>query len=215
MPKAGFYAIKRGRQPGIYSTWYEFKELREANNECKAQVDGFPRAEYKRFGNLKDAENFIGVAYIETSLTLTAQTYEDSPSPSSAPSTPSRHPIPSSSAIGVPIPSSASRFNPYTPAVAVSKVKTKVETASTDRRPADEWITAYTDGACRGNGAAGAVAGVGVWYGDNDPRNVSERCPGAQTNNRAELIAIIRCLEMDLEPTQQLLIKSDSKYAMD
>ena len=45
----------------------------------------------------------------------------------------------------------------------------------------------YTDGACRGNGTPHARAGYGVYYGPNDPRNISERLSGAQTNNRAEL----------------------------
>jgi ribonuclease HI len=30
----------------------------------------------------------------------------------------------------------------------------------------------YTDGACKGNGKAGSVAGIGVWWGRNDPRLV-------------------------------------------
>jgi ribonuclease HI len=28
----------------------------------------------------------------------------------------------------------------------------------------------YTDGSSRGNGSASAIAGVGVWFGDHDPR---------------------------------------------
>lgn len=52
------------------------------------------------------------------------------------------------------------------------------------------WLVVYTDGACKGNGRQGAIAGVGVWWGHNDPRNIAERCPGSQTNNRAELIVI-------------------------
>ncbi|KAG9053858.1 hypothetical protein FS842_006941 [Serendipita sp. 407] len=89
----------------------------------------------------------------------------------------------------------------------------------------------YTDGACRGNGKAGAVAGIGVWWGSDDPRNLSERCPGAQTNNRAELIAIVRTLETTpLEPNagtthplnelphderrRKLVIRTDSQYSI-
>ncbi|KAG8894266.1 hypothetical protein FRC01_013062, partial [Tulasnella sp. 417] len=201
MPKAGFYAVRKGRQPGVYSTW----------DECKAQVEGFHKAEFKRFSNLKDAETFIGVAYIETSLTNSAQTYEDSPSPSSESSASSRPSTSASVAAGSS--TSAARFKPYP--TTVNKGKAKAEESAATPAGRDDWTIAYTDGACRANGTAAAVAGVGVWYGDNDPRNVSERCPGAQTNNRAELIAIIRCLEADLDPNQNLLIKSDSKYAMD
>ncbi len=46
----------------------------------------------------------------------------------------------------------------------------------------------YTDGACQSNGKAEAKAGVGVFVGVDDPRNISlplEKTP--HTNNRAEL----------------------------
>lgn len=33
--------------------------------------------------------------------------------------------------------------------------------------------TVYCDGACRGNGQPGSVAGIGVWWGHGDPRYVS------------------------------------------
>lgn len=33
-----------------------------------------------------------------------------------------------------------------------------------------EWDVVYSDGACKGNGQNGAVAGVGVWWGPRDPR---------------------------------------------
>jgi ribonuclease HI len=33
-----------------------------------------------------------------------------------------------------------------------------------------QWMVVYSDGACKGNGQAGAVAGVGVFWGPNDPR---------------------------------------------
>lgn len=34
------------------------------------------------------------------------------------------------------------------------------------------WSVVYSDGACKGNGKSGSVAGVGVWWGPNDPRFV-------------------------------------------
>ncbi|TDL21482.1 hypothetical protein BD410DRAFT_815295 [Rickenella mellea] len=72
----------------------------------------------------------------------------------------------------------------------------------------------YTDGSCKGNGKITAVAGIGVWWGENDTRNISERCPGDQTNNRAELIAIIRALESTPHSKRSLVIKTDSQYAI-
>ncbi|KAI0337718.1 ribonuclease H-like protein [Trametopsis cervina] len=72
----------------------------------------------------------------------------------------------------------------------------------------------YCDGACRGNGKQVSIAGVGVYWGLGDPRNIAERCPGVQTNNRAELIAIIRVLETDPVDYTPLIIRTDSKYCI-
>ncbi|KAF8215785.1 ribonuclease H-like domain-containing protein [Mycena galopus ATCC 62051] len=76
------------------------------------------------------------------------------------------------------------------------------------------WDVVYSDGACKGNGQPGSVAGVGVWWGEGDPRNIAERCPGDQTNNRAELIAILRVLETTPPSKTPLLIKTDSTYSI-
>lgn len=76
------------------------------------------------------------------------------------------------------------------------------------------WDVVYSDGACKGNGKVGSYAGVGVWWGENDPRNIAERCPGDQTNNRAELIAIVRVLETTPKSKKPLLIKTDSQYSI-
>ena len=44
----------------------------------------------------------------------------------------------------------------------------------------------YTDGACSNNGQRGAKAGLGVYFGTDDPRNCAQRIEGKQTNNTAE-----------------------------
>ena len=55
-------------------------------------------------------------------------------------------------------------------------------------------INVYTDGACVDNGKPYARAGYGVYFGKNDSRNVSESYKGLQTNNVAELLAIIKAM---------------------
>ena len=45
-----FYAVKKGKIPGIYYSW----------DECKKMVDGFPGAVYKSFKTLEEAEAFVG-----------------------------------------------------------------------------------------------------------------------------------------------------------
>lgn len=47
--KNKYYAVRKGKTPGIYFTW----------DDCKKQVTGFKGAEYKKFENLSDAETFI------------------------------------------------------------------------------------------------------------------------------------------------------------
>ncbi len=44
-----FYAVKKGRKPGIYMSW----------DACKAQVMGFPNARYKGFKTKAEAEAFL------------------------------------------------------------------------------------------------------------------------------------------------------------
>eukprot|EP00794_Sanderia_malayensis_P009449 gene9449-10438_t len=54
----------------------------------------------------------------------------------------------------------------------------------------------YADGACLNNGiGTKARAGIGVFWGVGDHRNVSERLTGPQTSERAELNAVIKALE--------------------
>lgn len=44
-----YYAVKKGRTPGIYMTW----------DDCRKMVDGFPDAKYKSFKTLEEAKEFI------------------------------------------------------------------------------------------------------------------------------------------------------------
>lgn len=56
MSKQLFYAVQKGRVPGVYRTW----------DECKAQVDGFPNAKYKKFVQEKEAQDFVKGNIVET-----------------------------------------------------------------------------------------------------------------------------------------------------
>lgn len=44
-----YYAVRKGRQPGIYRTW----------PETQKQVSGYPQAQYKSFTSEKDAQGFM------------------------------------------------------------------------------------------------------------------------------------------------------------
>ncbi len=45
-----FYAVKKGKTPGIYESWAE----------CKVQIDGFSGAIYKGFTSREEAESYVG-----------------------------------------------------------------------------------------------------------------------------------------------------------
>lgn len=44
-----YYAVKKGRTPGVYRTW----------EDAKKQVDGFSGAEYKSFEKITDATEYL------------------------------------------------------------------------------------------------------------------------------------------------------------
>jgi ribonuclease HI len=79
----------------------------------------------------------------------------------------------------------------------------------------DEYV--YTDGACSNNGKKNAVAGIGIFFGVDDLRNISKKIQGKQTNNTAELTAIIETysiIEKDVLNGKQIAIVTDSEYAI-
>ena len=151
-----YYAVYRGRQPGVYATW----------EQCQAQVKGFSGAQYKKFGTLSDAENYVQTgSFTEIS------------------------------------PGGITTVNPPSSPLTLTD---------------SDLIHIYTDGSCLGNGTPQARAGYGVWFGPDDPRNVSCRLSGRQTNNRAELTAILtatRILTDQLQSGRSVVIHTDSEYS--
>ena len=78
-------------------------------------------------------------------------------------------------------------------------------------------ILVFTDGSCSNNGFSNAKAGIGIYFLEDDPRNVSKRIDGKQTNNTAELSAIIEVFKIcskDIEDGKKIIIHSDSTYSI-
>jgi hypothetical protein len=50
---ASFYAVRNGRTPGVYHNW-------NGSGGCLEQIKGFRGAAYREFGNLVDAETYLG-----------------------------------------------------------------------------------------------------------------------------------------------------------
>lgn len=59
-----FYVVRKGREVGIFSTW----------DECREQVDGFKKSEYRSFDELKDAENYLENGFISPDSVLKVST---------------------------------------------------------------------------------------------------------------------------------------------
>jgi len=60
-----YYAVRHGRNPGIYQSWYDSPNIRYSSKislqrqECEQQVKRFKGARYKKFTCRSDAEAFI------------------------------------------------------------------------------------------------------------------------------------------------------------
>ena len=75
----------------------------------------------------------------------------------------------------------------------------------------------YTDGSCSNNGYKDAAAGIGIYFGYQDSRNVSQRIEGKQTNNVAELGSILHLytiIKDDIVSGKHIGIVTDSIYAI-
>ena len=78
-------------------------------------------------------------------------------------------------------------------------------------------IYIYTDGSCINNGQYNAIAGIGIYFGDDDPHNISEGIEGSQTNNIAELKAIDKAIDIMadyINTDKEIVIYTDSVYAI-
>ncbi|CAH8494753.1 unnamed protein product, partial [Schistosoma turkestanicum] len=73
-------------------------------------------------------------------------------------------------------------------------------------------VMVYTDGSCKG-ALDDRHAGYGVYWGPSHPWNVSERLEGEQTNNRAEIEAVICAIKQaHIGGITHLGIVTDSKF---
>ncbi|XP_033644840.1 ribonuclease H1-like [Asterias rubens] len=237
MPKFGHYAVRSGRNVGVFESW----------DECKSNVDGFQGARYKKFGTAQEAWDFVnasddpnpyfqkghqsqGGKYHKNYSAPSSSNYsKKSVAASYAPASIGYEPqqikyIPQSSY-------STKRKHDLEPEYASSSFtyqSKKIRSSSTCSSSSSSRSSSssspplgigravvYTDGSCESNGRRGARAGVGVYWGDNHHYNTSERLEGRQTNQRAEITAAIRALETaKARDIKELTLYTDSKYTM-
>jgi ribonuclease HI len=90
-------------------------------------------------------------------------------------------------------------------------------------------ISIFTDGSCTKNGSKNGIGGIGVYFGSDDPRNVSknldtfysdyfpDEARTKATNNKAELSAILCALALvqdSLNLGEKIVIYTDSMYSI-
>ncbi|XP_041044401.1 ribonuclease H1 [Carcharodon carcharias] len=194
MKKRFYYAVRAGRKPGVYANW----------DECKEQVDKFPCASFKKFATEEDAWSFVGTV----------------PSNSQAASTECSDQSKSADKELKPENSSGEKHSlspdaddkPFVKHFKSEKSFSDLEHKFTYMGDA---VAVYTDGCCSSNGRKGAQAGIGVYWGPAHSLNLSERLPGRQTNQRAEIIAACRAIEQAKELNiEKLVVFTDSMFTI-
>ncbi|WFD22143.1 ribonuclease H [Malassezia equina] len=191
------YAVHIGRQPGVYDSW----------DECKKQVDRYPGARFRSFTQREEAEKFVlGVIMTEDRTPDPTIPVPQKRWPSSPPAPPAKRVKPTTvtrrKRTALPM--------HYDPELEASMNAWEAEH---NKDPLD----VYTDGSSLGNGTGSSTAGYGVYWADERYHHLNQACRLAgpvQTNNRAELTAILVALRMHPDPSVPLRIWTDSQYAI-
>lgn len=181
-----FYAVAVGRQPGVYTDW----------DVASVAITGWKAPKYKKFPTREEAIEFIRAhGNQEAQEWLLSEGAEP-------------------------------------PSKKAKKTKAPGEPGSDIAGDEPGVLRIFTDGSSLANGRAGATAGVAYFLAramsgkymempnillcaHSLIRNVSERLEGeTQTNQRAELTAVIRALELSKDDPK-IRIFTDSKYTID
>jgi ribonuclease HI len=138
--KDAFYAVRVGRQPGIYKSWVE----------CLEQIKHFSNQQFKKFSTRREAEDFI---------------------------------------------------------------KNDTINVDYDNIYDETVLNVYTDGASFHNGRPDCKASYGVYFGENDKRNESGLIEEKASNNRGELMGLLRAIEL-INDGEEAVIHTDSMYGL-
>ncbi|KAI5285618.1 hypothetical protein KEM54_000426 [Ascosphaera aggregata] len=234
LTKAKYYAVQQGKVPGVYTSWTEARE----------QVLDYPEPKYRKFNSFDEAEEFVKLneAYIPPSgeCDLTDEVPVASISGQAAsPVAYQFQTCQNNNTVEIVTPAFTLRVTPHVeaPSVGGSAVAADrvLNRAAATPKPAEQVadkssytlpdqrviagsrkkeVPVSTDGACSGNGKVSGRAGIGVYFGPGDLRNIAEPLPGSrQTSARAELAAIARALEL-VRRDSNVAVFSDSKYAV-
>jgi len=168
-----YYAVANGHRPGIYTDW----------PSAQRQITGWQKPKHKSFSTYAEAEAYIKQA--QAAAPQSATTADEGPAakrPKQRDTTPTINGMSVLDTTSLPgtTPLAADAEDGFDNRIVLDahtgklRWKTAAELAQTRAAARidnvrDE-VAVYTDGACRANGRRGAVAGVGVFFGANDPR---------------------------------------------
>ncbi|XP_061282701.1 ribonuclease H1 isoform X3 [Bos javanicus] len=192
---AMFYAVRRGRKAGVFLTW----------DECRAQVDRFPAARFKKFATEEEAWAFVrrSESPSDSEDCLSGQKTKHVEEPQVKASKRLREPLDEDEDAGACAKHVRQSAEPLPP---VSK--------DTFSYMGDS-VVVYTDGCCSSNGRKRARAGIGVYWGPGHPLNVGIRLPGRQTNQRAEIHAACKAIEQaKAQDITKLVLYTDSMFTI-
>ncbi|XP_031322360.2 ribonuclease H1 isoform X1 [Camelus dromedarius] len=189
---AMFYAVRRGRKAGVFLSW----------NECRAQVDRFPAARFKKFATEEEAWAFV----------------RDSASPDGSEGQ-NKHVQESQVKADKRLREPWDEGEGENTEPCAKHVKQDVEPLPSGHRDTfsymGDYVVVYTDGCCSSNGRRRARAGIGVYWGPGHPLNVGIRLPGRQTNQRAEIHAACKAIQQaKAQSISKLVLYTDSMFTI-
>ncbi|XP_064427935.1 ribonuclease H1 isoform X8 [Mirounga angustirostris] len=186
-----FYAVRRGRKAGVFQTW----------SECRAQVDRFPAARFKKFATEEEAWAFV----------------RKPASPDGSEGTENKHEQESQVKVNKRLREPSDGEENAEPCVKHARQNTEsVPSVNKDSFSyMGDFVVVYTDGCCSSNGRRRARAGIGVYWGPGHPLNVGIRLPGRQTNQRAEIHAACKAIEQaKAQNIKKLVLYTDSMFTI-
>ncbi|MBZ3869293.1 Ribonuclease H1 [Sciurus carolinensis] len=188
-----FYAVRRGRRTGVFPTW----------NECKAQVDRFPAARFKKFATEDEAWAFV----------------RNSVSPDGSEGQKNTRVQESQVKAGKRLREPLAEDEDESSEPSAKHVRKDAEPAPAVAKDTFSYmgdaVVVYTDGCCSRNGRRRARAGMGVYWGPGHPLNIGIRLPGRQTNQRAEIHAACKAIEQaKAQNISKLVLCTDSMFTI-
>lgn len=155
---ARFYGVASGHVPGVYTDWADAQE----------QIKGWKLPKYKKFATRSEAEAFVQADGDSRKSTVRSRQEEavgddifekDYLAPAAKRLR---------SNLAVSSKALEESNDAILSTVTIPAAKQKLPTRIRDTKSGP--LRIYTDGSSLGNGKLGAVAGVGVFFGDGDPR---------------------------------------------